>query len=144
MFCSLGYETTPRNDFGFKQRSVQFSGACKPGAKERLWLELLRFIGNGLPDEPGMIRLCTEAPSEVPQNKRCFEDRWIDVPEAKIGNSTSENSPACAASDVAPLVVSLNQTYVRSGNCVVTRKNTEHVGFNGKNSAASLAFRRSN
>ena len=84
VFDMLGYETKPPQNFGFIKRNIYFAGACVAGAKNTLPVELRTVLGPALPDDPGMVRIATEPPSRSPQGQIPFEDRYMDVPAARL------------------------------------------------------------
>lgn len=69
---SLGYETKPPKDFGFVKRNIHFATACSAGAIHRLPSKLRYIIGEMLPVDEGMVRICTEPPSYRPQKELHF------------------------------------------------------------------------
>lgn len=144
VFQSLGYETTPPSEFGFVKRNIHFAAACAAGAKQRLPVELRELLQDALPDDPGMVRISTEPPTDPPQCQRRYEDCYFDVPAARLTSSEREDvhisvrteSLETDDADCAPLVVPLDMPYAPSGKGVVSTRTAEHVGYNG------LSFRR--
>lgn len=141
VFQSLGYETKPPADFGFIKRNIHFSCACVAGAKNRLHSELRELLGTALPDDAGMVRLSTEPPGPTAQSQLRYEERYTDVPAARIrssndGDNTSREWQHLDDAADVPLVVPQEIGYSPSGNGVVSTRTAEHVGFNG------IEFRR--
>ena len=139
---SLAYEIKPPKQFGFSKRNKHFSAACRPGAKERLPDNLQSLIGEALPSDPGMVRICSAPPKEMQQNELPFEERFTDVPaifhsnlEVAVGlKERSRNEVHCKSLESttsAPLVAAVDQAYAPNGPCVVSHRNMAHVGFNG-------------
>lgn len=131
IFEGLGYETKPPKDFGFDNRDIHFAVACGPGVERRMDAEVLELFPNALSDHEGMVRVFTNPPSRVPNEFRKFEDRWADVPAAALFSSSKIALKPIELKQEAPLVVSLEQDFVVTGKCVVSKKTAEHVGYNG-------------
>lgn len=140
VFESLGYETKPPSEFGFVKRNVHFAAACASGAKQRLPVQLKQLLDDALPDDPGMVRLSTEPPAGPPQCMLRHEDRYFDVPAARLTNSTMEEDLSmqmpntgddCIEPYSTPLVVPLDTPYSPSGSGYVSTRTAEHVGYNG-------------
>lgn len=124
VLSSLGYATSPPTDFAFKQRNIHFCAACAPGAKIRLPEEVRTMLGSSLPDDEGMVRLCTEPPTVISQEQLPFEDRYIDVPAKALDvdsrpvrppvvayqrSANSNGRTGSPSSSLAPLVVPLDK-----------------------------------
>ena len=138
VFASLGYDTKPPKEFGFKNRNVHFACACLPDARETLSPELKRLLVNALPKDAGMVRLCSEPPNSRPNEWRCFADRWIDVPAASRAiEVTVENT---SPNQEAPLVIPLDKEFAAKGPGVVSKRTAEHVGFNGLRFRGKMSF----
>lgn len=135
IFGSLGYETTPPKDFGFVKRNIHFSVACSYGAQNRLPVALRNLLGDLLPSEPGMVRVCSDPPGEFRQSELPYERRFTDVPAVALGSlgsvGVSDSTGPPFAEAAAPLVVPMDRSYAPSGPGVVSHRNMEHVGYNG-------------
>lgn len=135
----LGYETSPPKDFGFVKRDIHFSAACRPGAKDRMPAELRNLIGESLPSEPGMVRLCSDTTATCAQNELPYEKRYLDVPavahntlDSRRRHVQSRSFRADRIEDLhVPLVVPIDKEYAASGSGVVSNRNMVHVGYNG-------------
>lgn len=158
VLSSLGYGTKPSKDFGFVKRNIHFAAACVPGAKSRLPISTQKILGDLLPEDDGMVRICSEPPQHRPQKELPFEKRYFDIPAVALPNLNRSNAagschisrnPADTDNDGChflvedaltdpPLIVEVNKEYAASGPGVVSNRNMTHVGFNG------LAFRKLN
>lgn len=139
VFHSLGYETKPPADFGFVRRNIHVAGACVAGAKNRLPIELRELFEPALPDDVGMVRISTEPPGDTSQMQLPFEDRYIDVPAARLQREGEHGNfirgiavrRGSDDDDEVQLVVPLDLLYSTSGKGVVSTRTAEHVGYNG-------------
>ena len=132
VFASLGNEMKPPKEFLFTRRNINFAGACQPRAKGKLGADLLKLIGPALPEQPGMVRICTNPPSGSAQEELLYHDRYFEVPACSLQlystletqHSTLESTanPYSQEADHVPLIplaVPLDIDYSPSGNCVV-------------------------
>ena len=136
VFDMLGYETKRPQNFGFIKRNIHFAGACVAGAKNRFPVELRTVLGPALPDDPGMVQIATEPPSRGPQSQIPFEDRYMDVPAARLDVREDEVGLLRGYESGPPLTVPLDTAYSASGNGVVLTRTAKHVDYNG------IEFRR--
>lgn len=139
VLSNIGYETSPSKDFDFVKRNIHFAAACSPGAKHHLPVTVQQLIGQMLPDERGMVRICRDAPKNCPQSALPYECRHFDVRAARHATLDSGDvngmdtlaDPARIALERAPLVVPIGWEYAANGPGVLSHRNTEHVGYNG-------------
>lgn len=133
VFSSLGYETKPPKDFCFVKRNIHFASACASGARERLPVELQKLMGEMLPEEEGVVRICSDPPSGCRQEELHFESRYFDVPATCLKASSLQHDARALASDFseAPLIIPVEKCYAPSGPGVVNYRNMIHVGYNG-------------
>lgn len=75
IFCALGYQVKPPRDFGFAKRNIHFAGACSSGAKLRMPHTLRQLLEDALPDDPGMVRVCSDSPLRGKQRARVYSER---------------------------------------------------------------------
>ena len=150
VFSNLGYQVKPPTTIGFKNRNVHFAGACRPEAKARLSPALRPLLEDALPDNAGMVRICTEPPGK-PKMWRTMDERWLDVPAAAAGydsnlqveddvNENDEDDDSHMTITNPPLVVKKNTKFAAHGPGVVSKRTAEHVGFNGLQFRGKQAF----
>lgn len=83
MLKSLGYETKPSKNFNCIKRNIQFAVACAEGAKGRLPAALQNLIGDMLPVDVGMVRICSDPQVTSPKMNSL----------SKVGTSTFQLPP---------------------------------------------------
>lgn len=93
---SLGYETKSSGELGFVKRNIHFAGACARGQNID-FLELKELIGDAIPDDNGMVRISTEPPRRFAQSELLFEERYFDVPAARLSPQSEEIEIDCGS-----------------------------------------------
>lgn len=147
VFESLGYETTPDKKFCFEKRRIHFASACAPGTVQYLTEEVKELLGCALPVEKGMVRISASPPTNQDQCELPYEDRYFDVPAARLPKNWAsilrrrvvsssqnmvdlKNDCSLAESGSPFLVVHLNRP-VSSSTAVVAARTAKYVGHNG-------------